>query len=68
MQILQCPEGPDDLKEGKGQYKEEVNMAKKKKSVNCMYILVKRSKTGTQFLQVWKGIIMLRKRQVPELM
>ena len=32
MQILQCPEGADDLKEGKGQYKEEVNMAKKKKS------------------------------------
>ena len=31
MQTLQCPEGPDDLKEGKGQYKEEVNMAKKEK-------------------------------------
>ena len=64
MQILQCPEGPDDLKEGKGQYKEEVNMAKKKKKkVNCMYILVKQSKTSTRFLQAWKGIIMLQKRR-----
>ena len=32
---MQCPEGPDDLKEGKGQYKEEVSMAKKK---NELYV------------------------------
>ena len=38
MQILQCPEGPDDLKEGKGQYKEEVNMAKKKKKKSELYV------------------------------